>query len=355
MRTTGRLILLLACFQTGAAQSQGTMQADVERLVRAAEALVGTWPLQPPPPIAEVALVARHGPAVVPLLLPLLTDDQNAERYRRHWKVHQQISLALSRIYPGTEHCGRIYCDGDPPERIGNVKRGWLRFAASEAELWALSPRELIDRFNQEKKFSRQFDIARAIVDLNAREAITPLEAWLTHEDRHLRGNAAFVLGRLGDRRGFQAIRAILADQSPRAPGQGIPFATRDPRAQIRTDRYYAAHLLGDLKDPEGVSLLVPLLDDKDVCYIVPWALAEIGDRRAVAPLMRQLEQDDPSMRVLAIFALKTLDAREALPKLRDLLKDTGTSTLGDRVTVSEAARRAIAVIAQRPQGASRE
>ena len=48
-------------------------------------------------------------------------------------------------------------------------------------------------------------------------------------------------------------------------------------RAQVRTDRYYAAHLLGDLKDPRGVDVLIPLLDDDDVGYIVPWSLAQIG------------------------------------------------------------------------------
>src|SRR5688572_26339158 len=35
----------------------------------------------------------------------------------------------------------------------------------------------------------------------------------LTHDDRHLRGNVAFVLGRLGDPRGFETIAAILADR----------------------------------------------------------------------------------------------------------------------------------------------
>ena len=40
----------------------------------------------------------------------------------------------------------------------------------------------------------------------------------------------------------------------------------------------------GDLKDSRGVELLVSLLSDQDVDAIVPWSLAEIGDRRAVGP-----------------------------------------------------------------------
>lgn len=52
-------------------------------------------------------------------------------------------------------------------------------------------------------------------------------------------------------------------------------------------------------------------------------------------------------MRVLAITALATLKAREALPKLRQLLQDERRSNFGDRTTVAEAAKRAIAVISQ--------
>ena len=54
-------------------------------------------------------------------------------------------------------------------------------------------------------------------------------------------------------------------------------------------------------------------------------------------------------MRVLAIYALEKLNAREALPRLQELLRDTRRSNLGDPVTVGEAARRAIAVIAPLP------
>ena len=167
----------------------------------------------------------------------------------------------------------------------------------------------------------------------------------MTHDDRHLRGNAAFVLGRLGDPRGLDTIADILADRSPRTPGQGIPGGNWSLQAQIRADRYYAAHLLGDLKDPRGVELLIPLLNDKDVDDIVPGSLAEIGDRHAIAPLIKEMERDDPSVRVLAISALETLKAREALPKLQELLRDNRRANFGDRTTVAEAARRAITVI----------
>ena len=217
------LVVLLPPLQTEAAQTASTMQPDVDRLVRAAESLAGTWPSQPPPAIPEVAIVARHGKAVVPLLMALLSDDPHAERDPRRWKVQQQVALTLSQIYSESQHCGRTYCDGDPPERIGRVRAGWLNVIASDKEMQALSSRELLDRFKMEKVFWRQFEIAKALAAANDRGAIAELEAWLTHDDRHLRGNVAFVLGRLGDPRGFETIAAILADRSARSAGQGIP------------------------------------------------------------------------------------------------------------------------------------
>ena len=340
--------VLLLPIQTAAAQTASTMQPDVDRLVRAAGKLVGPWPSQSPPPIPEVAIVARHGEAVVPLLMRLLSDDPSTERDRKRWKVQQQVALTLCRIYSESPHCGRTYCDGDPPERIARVREGWLRVIASDKEVQALSARELLDRFKKEK-FWRQFAIGQALAAANDRGVIAELEAWLTHDDRHLRGNVAFVLGRLGDPRGYETIAAMLADRAPRSAGQGIPGGNWTVRAQIRADRYYAAHLLGDLKDPRAVDVLIPLLNDEDVGDVVPWSLAEIGDRRGVGALVAQTDRDDPSVRVLAIYALETLKAREALPKLRQLLQDDRRSNFGDGAPVAEAARRAIAVISQLP------
>jgi HEAT repeat protein len=343
------LVLLLPPLQTGAVQTASSMQPDVDRLVRAAEQLTGTWPSQPPPAIPEVAIVARHGKAVVPLLVSLLSDDPRAGRDRRRWKVQQQVALTLSRIYSESPHCGRSYCDGDPPERIAHVRAGWLRVIASDKEMRALSVRDLLDRFKGEPVFWRQHEIGKALVAANDRAVIPELEAWLGHDDRHLRGNVAFVLARLGDPRGFRAIAEILTDRSMRPAGQGIAGRDRSMQAQIRADRFYAAHLLGDLRDPRGVELLIPLLNDEDVYYKAPWSLAEIGDRRAVGPLIGQLKREDPSVRVLAILALETLKAHEALPVLRELVRDTRKSSFGNQTTVAEAARHAIAVVSQLP------
>jgi HEAT repeat protein len=190
-------------------------------------------------------------------------------------------------------------------------------------------------------------EIAKAIVSKRDASVLPPLADWLDHQDRHIRGNVAFVFASFGDPRGLQTITDILADRSDRPEVQGIRRAAGDGRyrfeRQVAADRYYAAHLLGDLRDSRGVPLLVPLLDDPETESIVPWSLAEIGDRNAIQPLIAALDNDDPSKRVLVIYALEKLHAKEAVPRLLTLVNDTRKSRFGALVTVSEAAKAAIA------------
>jgi HEAT repeat protein len=210
------------------------------------------------------------------------------------------------------------------------------------------SAAELVKEFETTTVFWQQAEIAMRIIATHDASVLPRLESWLTIDDRHLRGNAALIFAGLGDSRGFDAITAILTDRSQRGPGQGIVSATSiggfSVRQQIRADRYYAAHLLGDLKDPRAVPILVPLLTDPEVS-VVPWSLGQIGDRSAIPPLVQQLSDSDPDLRVLAIYALADLKATEALPKLRELVGDTQRRTFDKLETVGEAARAAIAKV----------
>jgi hypothetical protein len=64
-----------------------------------------------------------------------------------------------------------------------------------------LSVSELVRQFEGEKVFTSQFEVARAIVAAHDTSVLPRLESWLTHEDRELRGNAAFIFAGLGDPR----------------------------------------------------------------------------------------------------------------------------------------------------------
>jgi HEAT repeat protein len=142
-------------------------------------------------------------------------------------------------------------------------------------------------------------------------------------------------------------ITAILTDRSERAEPKGWQSARVTDgivsKRQIAADRYYAAHLLGDLGHPQAIPVLIPLLKDPETNSIVAWALGQIGDRRAVGPLLDALDDESPTMRALAIYALETLHVHEALPRLIPLLNDDRKSNFGAQVSVADAAKAAIA------------
>ena len=206
----------------------------------------------------------------------------------------------------------------------------------------------LLEQFKNEKVFWKQIEIAKAIAGKHDASVLPPLGDWLGHQDRHIRANVAFIFASFGDPRGVQTIADILTDRSERPEGQGMSGGrSGDGRyrfeRQVAADRYYAAHVLGDLRDPRGVALLVPLLDDRETQAVVPWSLGQIGDKRAIPPLIAALDSDDPSQRVLVIYALEALNAKEAVSRLLTLVDDDRKSNFGALVTVSEAAKAAIA------------
>ena len=214
----------------------------------------------------------------------------------------------------------------------------------------SLSAAELFEQFKSSQFFFEQFVVAEKIVRLHDKSVLRLMEPVLRDEDRHVRGNAAFVFAGLGDDRGFEVIRSILEDRaSNRRRAQGIPGGNWSAQAQTKADRYYAAHLFGDLRDKRAVPLLIPLLKDNEVKDIVPWALGEIGDRAAIPALIQTLSNPSADMRVLSIYALEQLQANEALPRLRLLVQDNEKIHFDGLGTVSEAARSAIAKLSSRP------
>jgi len=126
---------------------------------------------------------------------------------------------------------------------------------------------DLLERFRRTTVFWQQLDVAKEIVKIGDTSVLKELEPCLTLDDRHVRGNAAFVFAGFGDERGLETIFLMLTDRSDRGPGQGTAgaFSPTTPPSirlsrQIEADRYYAVHLLGQLKDARAVDVLIPLL-----------------------------------------------------------------------------------------------
>ena len=139
-------------------------------------------------------------------------------------------------------------------------------------------------------------------------------------------------------------IVAILGDRSANREVHLI-FNRPSLSMQIRQDRYYAGHLLGELKDPRAIPIVLPLMRDPDVSPTVPWSLKQIVDSSSIPNLIGLLSHSDPGMRVLAIDALVERKATEALPRLRQLLNDNARPDgfFDESESVAEAAQAAIA------------
>ena len=207
---------------------------------------------------------------------------------------------------------------------------------------------ELLRQFRTNRVFWQQFEVAKELAAIRNPAVLRELEPYLQDEDRHVRGNAAFVFAASGDDRGFKVIADILKDRSDRPKGQ-TTGGNWSLSAQITSDRYYAAHLFGDLKDSRAVPILIPLLQDPEVNWIVPWSLGQIGDKSAVPPLIQALSDKSPDMRVLSIYALEQLKANEALPRIRLLLQDEDRIHFDGLGTVADAASKAVSELSGKP------
>ena len=173
----------------------------------------------------------------------------------------------------------------------------------------------LIEQFKNEKVFWKQIEVAKAIAGKHDATVLPPLADWLGHRGSPHPRQRRVHLRQLG-----RSARTTDDSRHPRrpigaTPGQGIPTPPSDGRyrfeRQVAADRYYAAHLLGDLRDPRGIAVLVPLLDDPETQSVVPWSLGQIGDKRAIPSLIAALDNDDPSNRVRVIYALEALHTKQ--------------------------------------------
>ena len=207
----------------------------------------------------------------------------------------------------------------------------------------------LVEEFKHSRPFFKQIEIGKQIIALRDPGLLENLKDMLVSEDRHVGANTAFVFAGLGDVRGLETLAHILQDRSYRPEGQGIGIAPGDGKyhveRQIAADRYYAVHVLGELKDARAIPLLIPLLQESELNYKVASALGRTGDKAAIIPLIEALKSTNPNVRVIAIQSLQQLQAKEALPALHRLLEDTERSTYGALVTVAETANAAIAAL----------
>jgi hypothetical protein len=124
------------------------------------------------------------------------------------------------------------------------------------------------------------------------------------------------------------AAKRLGASRSPRAY-EPLVAALKDDNRDVR---WAAIEALGELGDRRAVAPLVEYLDKPEAYRwarrLIASALGTIGDPAAVPPLVKLLEDADPFVRRLAALALVRIGEPSGVARVRALLADTSDPTL---------------------------
>ena len=156
--------------------------------------------------------------------------------------------------------------------------------------------------------------------------------ARLSDEEATVRRDAAVALGQLGDERAIEPLKATLRDRDEAVRRKAISALGRiwmlpqlvrlgDDGATERKD---AAAALGQLGNVRAVEPLITALRDSSaiVRLAATQALGQLGNVRAVEPLIAVLDDSDRQVQQGAVEALQCL-ASSAIPRLITALQDS--------------------------------
>ena len=101
--------------------------------------------------------------------------------------------------------------------------------------------------------------------------------------------------------------------------------------------REKAIRALGKLKDEQAVAPLINMLDDREVAWSVPSALAAIGGQEAIDHLKRLLCDDGKRMRIESIKSLASLKSKEASVAIKECLGDPNEEVASQAVDALKA------------------
>jgi HEAT repeat protein len=158
-----------------------------------------------------------------------------------------------------------------------------------------------------------------------------------SHRDDRIRGQAARELGAIGDIRALDPLRNALRDKNrfvresavEAMGGIGNPDTIEDLIVALM-DKDWGVHVsaMQSLKKIGGIRailLLVQLLTygkDDHFRLLAADVLSEIGDHRAVEPLIEALRSNNPEVRCLAAWVLGKIEGVRAIRDLITATKD---------------------------------
>jgi hypothetical protein len=245
------------------------------------------------------------------LLVGLLRDEEREEQFLTGMRRHLNLMLkALLRCRHGH--------DGLAAAVVAALVREGLLWSCEEGLRMLGGARVEAVRVGIVAPLTAAFYSAEAelcvpaatALEIIGHEVVNPLIAALDDPDPVVRGQAAEVLGNIGDGRAV-------------AP---LTVALRDPDPYVRSDAAKALGLIGmgKLVDRRTVEAMIVALGDPDY-YVrseAATALGYVRAGRAVLPLLTALRDPEPRVRSDAALALGSIEDARAVDPLIDALGD---------------------------------
>ncbi len=179
--------------------------------------------------------------------------------------------------------------------------------------------------------------------------ALGGLFMWMTSERKDFDDYVRALQSSSGTKRGQQAQYLLnyiqeskrwqgIFDVTAQISGDREQFLARNPAAatqltqvfeesagQDAKTRRYLALVLGLLADKDALPALRRGLNDSDADTVKNclWALAQLHDSESALPVIRLTKHDEPSVRLMAVYALGFLESQQAQPVLVGALNDT--------------------------------
>ncbi len=169
-------------------------------------------------------------------------------------------------------------------------------------------------------------DAAFALGRLGDKRAVDSLILALEDENEDVRSFAVFALGKIGDPRAVEPIIQILEEERADWSTIGIALSRlRDNRA--------VEPLIEALKKVtryiEEIKKENPSIELKKIDYEYlrgRWSLADtlgdLGDKKVVEPLLEVLDDEDPDLREIAAMALGKIGDKKAITIVLERMKD---------------------------------
>lgn len=252
----------------------------------------------------ETASISEDKTETVESLIKKLRD--------KSFKFHKDTVEALVKIgEPAIEPLIKVLGDNDY----------YVRWFATQAlgQIGEPAVEPLIKKLGEEGKYIREA-AAWALGNIGDTKAAEPLIKLLADKDKDVREAAARALGKIGDVRAVEPLIKALGDKvnyvredAAEALGNIGDIRAVEPLIKALGDKdrecnvsYAAAKALVKIGEP-AVEPLIKALGDWSVRWDAARTLAEIGDTKAVEPLVKLLEDENKYLRETVFRALDKL------------------------------------------------